>query len=84
MRRKGAACDTAHCIVPPAGVIENPSAALQNVVVALLSGSARVGMHVAGDTHVIGRSAQAQHLGVKPDGNIQFVRAGKKHQGVAF
>jgi hypothetical protein len=36
MRRSDTACDTAHCIVPPAGAIEIPSAALQKVVVALL------------------------------------------------
>src|ERR1700730_14627267 len=36
MRRSDTACDTAHCIVPPAGAIETPSAALQKVVVALL------------------------------------------------
>src|SRR5271154_6215557 len=36
IRRKGIACDTAHCIVPPVGVTEIPSIALQNVVVALL------------------------------------------------
>src|SRR6202041_2687073 len=38
MRRRGTACETAHCIVPPAGVTENPSAARQKVVVALLFG----------------------------------------------
>ncbi len=36
MRRSDTACETAHCIVPPAGFIESPSAALQKVVVALL------------------------------------------------
>src|ERR1700686_1799358 len=36
MRRSDTACETAHCIVPPAGAIETPSAALQKVVVALL------------------------------------------------
>src|ERR1035441_9295899 len=38
MRRKGTACETAHCIVPPAGVTEKPSAAFQKVQVALLFG----------------------------------------------
>ncbi len=40
MRRKGTACETAHCIVPlavpAAGVTEKPSAARQKVHVALL------------------------------------------------
>src|SRR5580692_2260436 len=36
MRRSETACETAHCIVPPVGAIEIPSAALQKVVVALL------------------------------------------------
>src|ERR1700686_5556021 len=36
IRRSDTACETAHCIVPPAGVIDSPSAALQKVVVALL------------------------------------------------
>src|SRR3984893_7034938 len=35
-RRSDTACETAHCIAPPAGFIESPSAALQKVVVALL------------------------------------------------
>ena len=38
IRRSATACETAHCIVPPVGVTENPSAALQKVVVALLFG----------------------------------------------
>src|SRR5579859_6958253 len=38
IRRNGIACDTAHCIVPPVGVTENPSAARQKVQVALLCG----------------------------------------------
>src|ERR1017187_2749393 len=36
MRRNDTACDTAHCITPPTEVTENPSAARQKVVVALL------------------------------------------------
>src|SRR5258708_39470812 len=36
MRRSDTACETAHCIVPPDGAIEIPSARLQKVVVALL------------------------------------------------
>src|SRR6266702_1369857 len=36
IRRNGIAWETAHCMTPPAGVTEKPSAALQNVVVALL------------------------------------------------
>ena len=38
MRRNGAACETAHCIEPLAGVTEKPSADFQNVQVALLFG----------------------------------------------
>src|SRR6266567_4744241 len=38
MRRKATACETAHCVVPPLGVTEKPSAARQNVQVALLRG----------------------------------------------
>src|SRR5215471_17872725 len=38
IRRNGAACETAHCIVPPLGVTLKPSSALQNVHVALLCG----------------------------------------------
>src|SRR5215469_14657289 len=38
MRRKGTACDTAHCIVPPVGVTAKPSTARQKVHVALLCG----------------------------------------------
>src|SRR5579863_1530114 len=38
IRRNGTACDTAHCIVPPAGVTENPSTPRQKVQVALLCG----------------------------------------------
>src|SRR5580658_4663373 len=38
IRRNGTACETAHCIVPPAGVTENPSAARQKVQVALFRG----------------------------------------------
>src|ERR1035438_9625814 len=42
MRRKGTACETAHCMVPftgpPVGVTEKPSAARQKVQVALLWG----------------------------------------------
>ena len=38
MRRNGTAWETAHCIVPPAGVTEKPSPAFQNVQVALLLG----------------------------------------------
>ena len=36
MRRKGAACETAHFIAPPAGTTQKFSAARQKVVVALL------------------------------------------------
>jgi Domain of unknown function (DUF4861) len=36
MRRSDTACETAHCIVPPAGLIDSPSEALQKVVVASL------------------------------------------------
>src|SRR3569833_692868 len=35
IRRNGAACETAHCIVPLVGVTEKPSTARQNVHVAL-------------------------------------------------
>ena len=38
MRRNGTACETAHCMVPPVGVTEKPSAARQKVQVALLWG----------------------------------------------
>ena len=38
MRRKGTACETAHCMVPPVGVTENPSTPRQKVQVALLRG----------------------------------------------
>ena len=38
MRRKGTACETAHCMVPPVGVTEKPSTARQKVQVALLRG----------------------------------------------
>src|ERR1017187_2921652 len=38
MRRNGTACETAHFMVPPVGVTENPSAAFQNVQVALFLG----------------------------------------------
>ena len=38
IRRRGAACATAHCMVPPVGVTEKPSAARQKVQVALLCG----------------------------------------------
>jgi hypothetical protein len=38
MRRNGTACETAHFMVPPVGVTEKPSAAFQNVQVALFLG----------------------------------------------
>src|SRR5579863_1661721 len=38
MRRNGAACETAHCIVPPVGATEKPSTARQKVQVALFRG----------------------------------------------
>src|SRR5579862_8010558 len=36
MRRKGTACETAHCMAPPVGVTANPSTPRQKVHVALL------------------------------------------------
>ena len=83
MRRKGAACETAHCMVPPVGVTEKPSTARQKVVVALLLRQAGVGVDVAGDVDAVGRGAEAEHLRVEADGDVDVVVAGKEEEGVA-
>ena len=84
MRRKGTACETAHCMVPPVGVTEKPSAARQKVQVALLCGQAGVGVDVAGDVDGVGRSAEAEDLRVEADGDVDVIVAGEKEERVAL
>ena len=84
MRRSATACETAHCIVPPAGVIERPSAALQKVVVALLfskfaSACTLPAMRVASGDH-----AQPHHLGVEAHRHIYGIVSRQKQKRIAL
>ena len=45
---------------------------------------AGVGVDVAGDVHSIGRGAEADHLCVEADGNVEVIFAGEKEDGVAL
>ena len=83
MRRKGTAWETAHCMVPPAGVTEKPSADFQNVQVALLFGRVAADRTSPEMWTLIGRGAESEDLRVIADRNVHLVLAGLEQQGVA-
>ena len=84
MRRKGTACETAHCMVPPVGVTEKPSTARQKVQVALLCGRLASEWTLPVMWTASGDGAEADDFGVEADRDVDVVVAGKKEQGVAL
>ena len=83
MRRNGTACETAHCMVPPVGVTEEALGSAPEGAGGVVVRQAGVGVDVAGDVNCVGRGAEAEHLGVKTDGDIYVVFAGQEEQRIA-
>ena len=87
MRRKGAACETAHCMVPgrPAGGRDGEAFnAAPEGAGGVVARQAGVGMDVAGDVNGVRRSApRPSDLRVETDGDVDFVVAGQEQEGKA-
>ena len=83
MRRKGTACETAHCMVPAGGrdgeALDGAPEGAGGVVVR----QAGVGVDVAGDVDGIGCGSEADDFGVEADRYVDVIFAGKEEKGVA-
>ena len=83
MRRNGTACETAHFMVPPVGVTENPSAAFQKVQVALFRGRVASECTLPAMWTLSGVEPNPQDNGIGPAhayGVCELVDAGRKQQ----
>ena len=82
MRRKGTACETAHCMVPPVGVTEKPSAARQKVQVALLRGRLASEWTLPVMWTASGVAPRPSTCGVETDRDVDVIFAGQEEQSV--
>ncbi len=83
MRRKGTACETAHCMVPSVGRDGETFDSAPEGAGGVVARQAGVGVDVAGDVDGVWSCAEAEHLGVETDGDVDVILAGKEEQSVA-
>ena len=83
MRRKGTAWETAHCMVPSFGVHRKAFDTTPESAGGVVARQAGVRVDVADDVDGIGRGAEAEHLCVEADRNVDVVFAGQEEQCVS-